>query len=63
MVQPHQAKSEGESDIPPSVSFSLVCLPHQVKVISLATSLAIGYRTHFAAILLAKSLSLSLWCG
>ena len=40
-----------------------VNLPHQAKAILLATLVAIGYRTHFAAILRAKSLSLSIWCG
>ena len=40
-----------------------VYLPHQAKAISLATSLAIWYRTNFAMISTAKSLSLSLWYG
>ena len=35
-----------------------VYLPHQAKAISLAMSLTIGYRSHFAAISHAKSLSL-----
>ena len=39
-----------------------VYLPHQSKVILLATSLEIGYRTHLAAISRATTLSLSLWC-
>ena len=58
MVRPQQVKSKHHF-----IGFRVfpICLPHQTKPISLTTSLAIGYRTHFVTISQVKSLSL--WCG
>ena len=55
MVKPHQ--SESESEVAPLVSYIIkfTCHTKQKRVC--------GYRTYFAAISGAKSLSLSLWCG